>query len=55
VGYGSCSGCDTLQNLIDYSDVEDDSAETIKEKVDGLMTLALHIVQNMRLMNEGEV
>jgi len=55
VGYGSCSGCDTLESLICYSSVEDDNSESIKEKVDGLMTLALHIVQNMRLMNEGEV
>jgi len=42
VNYGSCSGCDTLQAVLDYSD------EITEEKVDGLMTLALHIVQKIK-------
>jgi hypothetical protein len=39
VSYGSCSGCDALQDLL-YRGVD--------ERVDGLMTLALHIVQEFR-------
>lgn len=55
VGYGSCSGCDTLENIVGYASAEEDSEDERKKKVDELMTLALHIVQNMRLMNEGEL
>jgi hypothetical protein len=45
VGYGSCSGCDTLQGLWNSSDAE---------RIDGLMTLGLHVVQGIRLMFGGE-
>lgn len=38
VEYGSCSGCDTLQHILDDSD----------NVVDELMTLALHIVQELK-------
>ena len=38
VGYGSCSGCDTLQSVTMSTDVE----QRIKE----YMTLILHMVQN---------
>lgn len=40
VSYGSCSGCDTLQYILDYSE----------NVVDELMTLALHIVQELKEM-----
>lgn len=46
VEYGSCSGCDTLQAL------SDEDNET--KKLDGLMTLALHIVQKLRPMFGGD-
>jgi hypothetical protein len=43
VSYGSCSGCDTLQRILDYG------REPLNEdQLDGLMTLALHIVQGIR-------
>jgi len=45
VGYGSCSGCDTLQAIGGYSD----EAPT-EEQVHDYMTLALHIVQGLRPM-----
>lgn len=43
VGYGSCSGCDTLQDIHAYS-----SEPPTPEQVKGYMTLALHIVQEIR-------
>lgn len=43
VGYGSCSGCDTLMAILDG-----DYGDTIDEKVDSLFTLALHIVQELK-------
>jgi len=49
VGYGSCSGCDTLQAISDYS-----YEPPTKEQVKDYMTLALHIVQGLKEMN-GEV
>lgn len=44
--YGSCSGCDTLLNIIEeeYSYEEEDKEEMVNE----LMTLSLHLVQKMR-------
>lgn len=46
IGYGSCSGCDTLQSIQEWGD-------TISEKeVDGYMTLALHIVQGLKKMGD---
>ena len=46
VFYGSCSGCDTLEYIKTMRDKT--------ERVDDYMTMALHIVQNMREM-EGEI
>jgi len=43
VYYGSCSGCDTLQGIRDY---EDDPPNP--EQVKDYMTLALHIVQELK-------
>ena len=47
VYYGSCSGCDTLQSISGYSD-EPPTDEQVKD----YMTLALHIVQNLKSMQE---
>ena len=46
VGYGSCSGCDTLQAIHHYSD-EPPNDEQVKD----YMTLALHVVQGLKSMN----
>jgi len=45
VGYGSCSGCDTLQSILDYR-VDDDPLND--EEVNKLWTLAFHVVQRLR-------
>lgn len=50
IEYGSCSACDTLQGIRDYT--EDKPTE---EQVDDYMTLALHIVQAMKKMSGDAV
>lgn len=51
VGYGSCSGCDTLQAICGgYSD--DPPTE---EQINDYMTLALHIVQKIKLIGTEPV
>ena len=45
IDYGSCSACDTLQGIQGY----DDNPPT-DEQVRQYMTLALHIVQRMKVM-----
>jgi hypothetical protein len=47
VGYGSCSGCDTLQAISEYS-----SDPPNDRQVSEYMTLALHIVQGLREMGQ---
>lgn len=47
VSYGSCSGCDTLQAISGYSD-EKPTEKQVKE----YMTLALHVVQGLKLMGD---
>ena len=47
VSYGSCSGCDTLESIKDYSD-----APPTENQVNDYMTLALHIVQGLRKMDD---
>lgn len=42
VNYGSCSGCDTFQSVMEYSD------EITESKVDGCMTMALHMIQGLK-------
>jgi hypothetical protein len=49
VGYGSCSGCDTLQAICGYS-----RRPPNDEQVRGYMTLALHIVQGLREMGDSD-
>lgn len=52
VGYGSCSGCDTLQS-IQYSSIsydDDNESETLRlneTQIADYMTLSLHIIQKM--------
>lgn len=45
VGYGSCSGCDTLEGIRDF-DFENKKPDV--GQVDAYMTLALHIVQGLK-------
>lgn len=47
VGYGSCSGCDTLESIVGYSDEPLSDAQ-----VKDYMTLLLHIVQGIKLMGD---
>ena len=47
VGYGSCSGCDTLQEITNYSD-----DPPTPEQVEGYMTLALHVLQGIKKMGD---
>ena len=49
VGYGSCSGCDTLQAICGYED-----GKPTEEQVKDYMTLALHIIQGMRKMGDSD-
>ena len=49
VYYGSCSGCDTLQGIHQYSDGLPDD-----EQVKDYMTLLLHIVQNIQYLSRKE-
>lgn len=44
VGYGSCSGCDTLKSIREY--------ESDELRVKDYMTLALHIVQGLKKMGD---
>lgn len=50
IGYGSCSGCDTLQDIRGYGD-ESPTAEQAEQYT----TLALHVVQRMKQMDGDEV
>lgn len=50
VAYGTCSACDTLEGIRQY-----DSGAPTPEQVDAYMTLALHIVQKIKLMSDDLV
>jgi hypothetical protein len=55
VGYGSCSGCDTLENILSGNwghETEEEAKEWKDKTVSQLMTLALHIVQGLKLMGD---
>lgn len=43
VGYGSCSGCDTLESISNYS-----SEPPTEQQVNDYFTLALHILQGLK-------
>jgi hypothetical protein len=49
VSYGSCSGCDTLEAIRNYS-----SELPTADELDQYMTLALHIVQRLKKMGDDE-
>lgn len=49
VGYGSCSGCDTLQDIRNY-----DSEPPTEKQVADYMTLALHIVQGIKKLRDDD-
>lgn len=46
--YGSCSGCDTLKSIFEYS--WDDEDFITDKQADELMTLLLHMVQRIRCL-----
>ena len=57
VGYGSCSVCDTLQAILDGEwglETEEEKKAWKDKAVSKLMTLALHIVQGLKLMGDEE-
>ncbi len=45
--YGSCSGCDTLQGICDYSDNVPN-----EEQLKDYETLCLHVIQKLRVMGD---
>ncbi len=49
VGYGSCSGCDTLQSINSYEE-----GLPSEEQVNGYWTLCLHMIQKMRRMKDDD-
>lgn len=51
VGYGSCSGCDTLEAILEGNwghESEEEAQAWKKQAIDQLMTLSLHIVQGLK-------
>lgn len=50
VSYGSCSGCDTLEAIKMECPWADDGRAASDGQIYDLMTLALHVVQNLRRM-----
>lgn len=48
VDYGSCSSCDTLQGIMGYGN------DVTNRQADEYLTLALHIVQRIKEMEDGE-
>ncbi len=50
VSYGSCSGCDTLQAINGYG-----NEEPREDQVNDYMTLALHIVQQLKKLGGENV
>ena len=51
ISYGSCSGCDTLINIHRFQ--RDDPPND--QQVEDYMTLALHVVQNIKRMDNETV
>lgn len=52
VNYGSCSGCDTLQAIYDNHIFNEDENRGLpnKKQLDDYMTLALHIIQGLKVL-----
>ena len=58
IGYGSCSGCDTLEAITsgDWGHETQEEADAWKKTaVENCMTLALHVVQGLKKMEGGIV
>lgn len=51
VGYGSCSVCDTLQDL-KYDQGNGDSDKPNEKQIEGYMILALHMLQKMKRLSK---
>ena len=49
MSYGSCSCCDTFESIRSIGDWGDDGSTD--EQVERLMTLALHFVQNLKVIS----
>lgn len=49
VNYGSCSGCDTLKGIRNYSDEPPN-----EEQVTDYLTLARHLIQGLRVLGESD-
>lgn len=56
--YGSCSGCDTLEAILsDYNwddEIEYDDQIFNEKQVSELMTLALHLIQKIKVLGSDE-
>ena len=50
VDYGSCSGCDTLERIRNYND-----ELPTEQQVADYMTLALHVIQKLKIMDKDTV
>jgi len=52
VDYGSCSGCDTLDNIREFAGFHNsgDVRPVVEQQLDDYMMLALHVVQNLKKM-----
>jgi len=50
VGYGSCSGCDTLESIRGYQNTTPN-----EQQIKDYMTLSLHIIQGLKAMDEDVV
>ena len=58
VGYGSCSGCDTLADIVSMESSYDDEGNEqspSEAQVKDYMTLALHILQGLKVLGGDEV
>ena len=51
VRYGSCSGCDTLKQIKNYEDPEFPNEQQVKD----YMTLALHVVQGIKVLDSESI
>jgi hypothetical protein len=51
ISYGSCTVCDTLQGIRPLASYDE---KPTSQQVADYMTLALHIVQGLRLMNDDD-
>jgi hypothetical protein len=48
VSYGSCSGCDTLEGIKSEGNHWEDDYKPTEQQVKDVMSLALHILQNIK-------